>query len=314
MTLLNQMETSEVRDNLGSQIRFLSREHLLKNNGILAGQCLTAVGWVAGTVPELTEDEGIVELSMADVAGGGIVAGYALAQRRPIYVVRYQGFLWYNLVTIANYCAKSSFLWGISCPVWVRAICMEGAIGPVAGNGHHSMAARMPGMRVIAPGNSKEYTSYFNEYLSCDDVFLVSEHRRLFTNTIDIEDKVHDGNVAILAVSATRIEASQASVALTQEGFNCDYFGITSLSPLQLPQKFVDNISRYNLVLVLDIDYAFCSVSSQIELEVLKLNRAVKTINMALPKKIAGFSSMHDLRTPTTQDIIHVIKAHASRN
>ena len=34
------------------------------------GQCLTAVGWVGGTLPELYEDKGMVELSMADVAGG----------------------------------------------------------------------------------------------------------------------------------------------------------------------------------------------------------------------------------------------------
>ena len=41
------------------------------------GQCLTAVGWVGGTLPELYEDNGMVELSMADVAGGGFAVGAA---------------------------------------------------------------------------------------------------------------------------------------------------------------------------------------------------------------------------------------------
>ena len=36
---------------------------------------LTAVGWVGGTLPELYEDKGMVELSMADVAGGGFAVG-----------------------------------------------------------------------------------------------------------------------------------------------------------------------------------------------------------------------------------------------
>ena len=35
------------------------------------------MGWVGGTLPELYEKDGMIELSMADVAGG-IVAGSAL--------------------------------------------------------------------------------------------------------------------------------------------------------------------------------------------------------------------------------------------
>ena len=34
--------------------------HLKKNNSLVFGQCLSAVGWVGGTIPELTEDEGLV--------------------------------------------------------------------------------------------------------------------------------------------------------------------------------------------------------------------------------------------------------------
>ena len=57
------------------------------------GQCLTAVGWVGGTLPELYEKDGMIELSMADVARGGFAVGAALAEKRPIYIIRYPGFL-----------------------------------------------------------------------------------------------------------------------------------------------------------------------------------------------------------------------------
>ena len=46
----------------------------------------------------MTEDEGIAELSMADVSGAGIAVGAAIVGRRPIYVIRYQGFMWYTLL------------------------------------------------------------------------------------------------------------------------------------------------------------------------------------------------------------------------
>src|SRR3989344_8618042 len=138
-------------------IKRISEEHLKKNNGLLLGQCLTAVGWVGHTIPELTEKEGLVELSMADVAGGGIAVGAALSGRRPIYIVRYQGFQWYNAPMILNYAAKSKELWGVACPVFIRSIAMEGGIGPVASNSHHSIYTRMPGIAVCAPMSPTEY-------------------------------------------------------------------------------------------------------------------------------------------------------------
>ena len=42
------------------------------------GQCLTAVGWVGGTF-RLYEEDGMIELSMADVANRGFAVGAALA-------------------------------------------------------------------------------------------------------------------------------------------------------------------------------------------------------------------------------------------
>ena len=78
-------------------IKDITYRHLKVQKSLCFGQCLTAVGWVGGTLPELYEDEGMVELTTADVANGGIVAGAALSNRRPIYLIRYQGFSWFNL-------------------------------------------------------------------------------------------------------------------------------------------------------------------------------------------------------------------------
>jgi pyruvate/2-oxoglutarate/acetoin dehydrogenase E1 component len=138
-------------------IKEITRKHLTEGKGKCYGQCLTAVGWVGGTLPELYEESGMIELSMADVAGGAIVTGAALAGDRSIYVVRYQGFQWYNAASIVNYAAKSKEIWGRICPVFVRSIAMEGAVGPVAGSSHHSLVHRMPGIKVIAPMTPDEY-------------------------------------------------------------------------------------------------------------------------------------------------------------
>ena len=40
---------------LRETIKNTLRVHLLENNGLIMGQCLTAVGWVGGTLPEMYE-------------------------------------------------------------------------------------------------------------------------------------------------------------------------------------------------------------------------------------------------------------------
>ena len=57
----------ELRDT----IKDITHRHLKKFKSQVFGQNLTGVGWVAGTLPKLFEKDGVIELPMADVAGGG---------------------------------------------------------------------------------------------------------------------------------------------------------------------------------------------------------------------------------------------------
>ena len=54
---------------------------------------------------ELYEKDGMIELSMADVAGGGIQQVHA-DERKTYICNQYQGFNWYNAPMIVNYAAK----------------------------------------------------------------------------------------------------------------------------------------------------------------------------------------------------------------
>ena len=108
-------------------IKIIIREHLLKFKGLAFGQCLTAVGWVGGTLPELYEKEGMIELPTSDVSNGGIVVGAGLMKKRPIYIIRYQGFNWYNCPMIINYACKSKEIWKVPCPYLLEVLQWRGA-------------------------------------------------------------------------------------------------------------------------------------------------------------------------------------------
>ena len=239
-------------------IKGVMREHLLSFGGYAMGQCLTAVGWVGGTLPELYEENGMIELSMADVAGSGFVVGAGLAGKRPIYIIRYQGFNWFNAPIIINYACKSKELWGRECPIFIRSIAMEGGIGPVAGSSHHSLYYRMPGVRIYSPMTPFEYRFVYDEFMKNDDVFYVSEHRGSYVNEKELEDVIFENSDYVLCpISITRFAAQEISKELFDEyGLRVSVLHIMQIKPFLLKDEWASVLKNSeNGACVLDDDY-----------------------------------------------------------
>ncbi len=289
-------------------IKEITYNHLITNQGKCYGQCLTAVGWVGGTLPEMYEDKGMVEFPMADVAGGAIATGIALAGGRPIYVVRYQGFHWYNLVSIINYAAKSKEIWNRPCPIFVRSIAMEGGVGPVAGSSHHSMAQRMPGIKIIAPMTPGEYKYAYDSFMSDDDPYYISEHRKSYDNTEELEDIIHlSADFTIFPISITRLEMKKLVQLTEQEGIKLNIIHQLWIKPFIIKNdwKIALNNSKYG-GLVTDDDYVEGTASS-IANE-LSLVTEKKVYTLGLEPRTAGFYSSVDNLPPSAEQILKKLK------
>lgn len=294
-------------------IKHFTRNHLEQHNGLLFGQCVSAVGWVGGTIPEMIDDERIVELSMADVSGAGIAVGAALANRRPIYVIRYQGFMWYNAPSLLNYAAKSKEMWGVSCPIFVRSIAMEGGIGPVATGSHHGMVMRMPGMPVVAPMTPDEWQEAWEWFMSHDDPLYVSEHRRSFQIDYEMDDEIHDrADITVMAISAARLNAIEAIEQLEQEGITCDLVHIKWLKPFEITDTITDSLKKTGLGVVVDSDFEISGPSRSIAFELMHATSA-PVHALGLEDRTAGFAPHLDNGTPTTERIHKGIRTLVSR-
>lgn len=279
-------------------IRDVTRQHLKEGNGLLFGQCVTAVGWVGGTIPELTEEDGIVELSMADVAGAGIAVGAALVGRRPIYVIRYQGFMWYDAAPLVNYAAKSKEMWGVPCPIMVRSIAMEGGIGPVASASHHGMVMRMPGMPVIAPMTPGEWLAAWDWFTSHDEPLYVSEHRRSFPVDYEMADQIQpNAAITLIAISAARLNAIEAVKQLEAEGVACDLVHLLWLKPFVPADELISSLRKTGLGLVIDSDFEIAGPSRSIAYE-LMLATGARVHSLGLEDRTAGFAPHLDNPTP----------------
>lgn len=289
-------------------IKNIVYEHLVNNNGLAMGQCLTAVGWVGGTLPELYEDNGMVELSMADVAGSGFVVGAALDNRRPMYIIRYQGFNWFNAPIIINYACKSKEIWNRPSPIFIRSIAMEGGIGPVAGSSHHSLYYRMPGVKIYCPMTPEEYKKCYYDFMNDDEVYYISEHRGSYNNKEELKDiYVDNPDFILFPISITRFEAEKARIELEKVGIKISISHQFKLKPYTLNKEAEESLikSKYGGI-VLDDDYedgiAKC-ISADL---MLKTNKKVRVLG--LENKSAGFSELHDNLPPNKDKIIKFIK------
>ncbi len=288
---------------LRQTIKEIVYDHLKTNNGIAMGQCLSAVGWVGGTLPELYEEDGMIELSMADVAGGGFAVGSALAGKRPIYIIRYQGFNWFNAPIIINYAAKSKEIWGIPCPIFVRSIAMEGGIGPVAGSSHHSIYYRMPGIKIFSPMTPNEYSTVYKEFMAKEEVFYISEHRKSFDNQENFENIINEkADFTIFAISITRFSAIKAHKALSKLGYVINLIHLWRLKPLILNEEELTSLknSKYG-GLVLDDDYVD-GIAKAIAYE-LMCNTKNNVSVLGLKNKTAGFDKKVDNLPPSSEEI-----------
>ena len=283
-------------------------KHLKEQNGLVFGQCLSAVGWVGGTIPELTEKDGIVELSMADVSNGGIVTGAGLSKRRPIYVIRYQGFNWFNASIILNYACKSKELWDVPCPIFIRGIAMEGSIGPVAGSSHHSIYYRMPGIKIISPMTPKEYLLAYDYFMKNEDVLYVSEHRGSYDNKEELPDFISDNlDLILFPISITRFEAKKAKIELEKQGFKIGIANVLWIKPFKINKDWEKAIinSKFGGI-VLDDDYTD-GVGSNLAYEIMK-KTGKKIETMGLKDRSAGFSKTTDNLPPNCSEIVEKVK------
>jgi len=288
---------------LKETIKQITHKHLKKFKGQVFGQNLTGVGWVAGTLPKLYEKDGVIELPMADVAGGGIVTGAALVGKRPIYIIRYQGYNWFNCIFIVNYACKSKEIWKIPAPMFIRGISSEGSIGPVAGSSHISIFYKMPGIKIYSPMTNKEYEKVYKEFIKNSDVFYVSENRASYNQTKEFKNIIKEKlDLILMPISVTRFAAAKAISELKAQGLKVGIIHLVNLKPFKLEKKWIKAIrtTKYG-VLMTDNDYK----DGILRILAHKINEKTnkKIYLMGLEDKSAGHHSKVDNLPPNVNAI-----------
>ena len=295
--------------NLRTTIRNITKEHLKKFNSLIFGQNLTGVGWVDNTLPELFEKDGVIELPMADVADGGIVTGAALMNKRPFYIIRYQGYNWFNCIFIINYACKSKAIWKRPCPMFIRGISLEGSIGPVSGSSHVSIFYKMPGIKIYSPMTSNEYKKVYKKFIKDNDVYYISEHRKSYNFSKNLENYLpKNPDIILMPISVTRFEVNDVINFFRENKYKAriGIIHLMELKPFKLKREHINYIkSSKHGIIITDNDYS----DGLPGILAKKINEIVskKIYILGLKDKTAGHHSKVDNLPPSSKEIINFI-------
>ncbi len=291
---------------LGETIKELTRKHLEENNGLIMGQCLSAVGWVNNTVPDTIN---IVELPMTDVAAGGIAAGAAIVGRRPIIVLRFQDFIFLNSSMLVNFAAKRKEIFGKSAPVFIRALATEGpGVGPVHSGIFHNIFMHMPGFKVVSPMTPLEYEDIWKDFMGNDDPMYVSEHRMSFNQTEEMKNTILENpDITIYGVSSARFNILKAVEILKKDGIKCNIIHLYWLKPLKLEEEIIKPLRESRLGLVVDPGFEIAGASQSIAYELMKKTKAYVEALGAEDRSV-GANEENLNTTPKIQKIVDVVR------
>lgn len=291
---------------LAETIKEITKNHLEINNGLILGQCLSAVGWVNNTVPDT---KNIVELSMTDVAGSGIATGAAIVGRRPIFVIRFQDFMYLNSSMLVNYAAKAKGLFGVSAPVFIRALAMEKkGTGPTHSGIIHSMFMHAPGFRVCSPMTPAEYKEIWQDFMAHDDPMFVSEHRHSFNQIDEIKDIIiPDAQITIYGIGYSRFNILKAIEILNREGIKCNFVNLLWLKPLKLTGEKIESLIKTRIGLVVDSGFEIAGASQSIAYELMKKTKTYVEALGAEDKSV-GVVEKYENGTPSVERIMDKVR------
>jgi pyruvate/2-oxoglutarate/acetoin dehydrogenase E1 component len=295
---------------LSETIKEITRDHLENHNGLLLGQCLTAVGWINNTVPNC---KNLIELPLCDMAGAGFAVGAAISGRRPILVIRYQDFILSGVSSLVNYAAKSKDILGKGCPIFIRLIADEGkGLGTVHTAKLHSIFTHFPGFRVCAPISSSDYKECWNTFMLNDDPMIVSEHRSAYQNELEYTDiGFGRADVVLFAISIARFNALKAREILLKDGIKCNLVNILWLKPFY--PELVNVLLSSKMGIVIDTGFQNCGTSESIAYK-LMINSGKKVYALGLKDYSAGCTKETENLTPSVKDIVDYARSIVSKS
>lgn len=231
-------------------------------------------------------EERVMDTPVCEAATTGACIGAAMAGMHPIIFHPRMDFMYLALDQIINHCASWNYMFNgkVNVPIVIRGIVNRGGEqGAQHSQSPFALYANIPGLKVVCPATPFDAKGLLLAALEDPNPVIYIDDRWLY----DIEGKVPEGyyttpigkakilrkgnNVTIVAASYMVQEALKAAEKLSNEGVSCEVIDVCSIKPLDM-DTIIESVSKTKRAVVAIMEWAFCSVSSQIAQEIYKAN------------------------------------------
>ena len=165
----------------------------------------------------------------------------------------------------------------------------------------------LPDTDVYKPKKKNPNKKGLEEFMNDDEVYYISEHRKSYDNTRELEDIIYDeSDIVLFPISITRFDAEEARKELEKDGVRVSIIHQLWIKPFVFKEewkKCLDN-SKFGGI-VFDDDYEQGVASSIAHRMMIDSIRKVYTLG--LDHRTAGFHPKVDNLPPNKTDIINKI-------
>jgi pyruvate dehydrogenase E1 component beta subunit len=248
---------------------------------MLIGEDVAAAGGVFKTTEGLLDrfgPERVRDTPISEEAITGLVMGSAMNGLRPIGEIMFSDFFATTWDIIANQIAKTRYMTGgqVELPLVLRAANGGGArFGGQHSQSVENWAMAIPGLKVVAPSNSRDVVGLLAASVRDDNPVIFLEHKALFATKSEVPDGEVVGDLGrastvragtdatIIALAAMVPKAVAAAEVLAEDGISVEVIDLRTLVPLDVA-TIADSVASTGRAFTIEENPRLCGWGAEI--------------------------------------------------
>jgi len=294
------------------------------------GQGVKSPWYVGNTARGLLEKFGperVIDTPVSENAMTGAAVGAAIAGMKPVVVHPRMDFMLYAFDPIVNEAANWHYMNGgkasVSVVFW-GIINRGGEQAAQHSQALHGMFAHVPGLKVVMPATPFDAKGLMiaaikdpNPVVYVDDRWLYELEEHVPEHMYDIEIgkgviRKKGNDVTLVGISYAAYTASQATVALTNNGVDVEMIDLRSVKPWD-KELVLDSVTKTGRLVVADVGWKSFGVAAEIASFVFEeafAHLKAPVSRVTLPDVPApASSSLERAYFPTAENIVSAVRS-----
>ena len=220
----------------------------------------------------------VIDVPNSEAGFTGMAIGAAIRGLKPIIVHQRNDFLLLAIDQIVNQAAKWSYMFNgkSTCPIVIRAVVGRGwGQGAQHSQSLQSLFAHFPGLKVYFPTTPYDAKGVLaTNLLNLTSPILILEHRWSYKQIGEVPEDLYEidltkSNIVTSGVDITIVTTSIMSSVAHRIKQNLlgivsiELIDLLSIKPLDI-ETIIESVKKTGHLLILDDDWKFCGVSSEI--------------------------------------------------